>query len=124
MLQQSELVKLKEEIARITSKIKSTSKELSKKKEEKRRHAQEVEKLENDLMDVTKQLEDLREKSQGAGGKLQLVDSELETYHQMLVTVVLLITHLLSCLMVSKDIIGTHSNFFAVKRRLGRKLQN
>lgn len=89
MLQQSELVKLKEEIARITSKIKSTSKELSKKKEEKRRHAQEVEKLENDLMDVTKQLEDLREKSQGAGGKLQLVDSELETYHQMLVTVFL-----------------------------------
>ncbi|KAL8029139.1 hypothetical protein ABFX02_14G208600 [Erythranthe guttata] len=80
---QSDLVKLKEEIARITSKIKSSSKELSKKKEEKRRHAQELEKLDNDLKDVTKQLEDLREKSQGAGGKLQLVDSELETYHQI-----------------------------------------
>ncbi|KAI3460958.1 hypothetical protein Pfo_017621 [Paulownia fortunei] len=80
---QSELVKLKEEITRITSKIKSTNKELSKKREEKRRHVVEVEKLENDLRDVTKQLEDLREKSQDAGGKLQLVDSELETYHQI-----------------------------------------
>ncbi|KAG8370811.1 hypothetical protein BUALT_Bualt13G0022300 [Buddleja alternifolia] len=80
---QSDLVKLKEEITRITSKIKTTNKELSKKKEEKRRHAEEVEKLENDLKDVTKQLDDLREKSQDAGGKLQLVDSELETYHQI-----------------------------------------
>ncbi|KAL0291416.1 UNVERIFIED_CONTAM: Structural maintenance of chromosomes protein 1 [Sesamum calycinum] len=72
-----------EEITRLTSKLKSTSKELSKKKEEKRRHLDEVEKLENDLRDVTKQLEELREKSQDAGGKLQLVDSELETYHQI-----------------------------------------
>ncbi|KAL0418640.1 UNVERIFIED_CONTAM: Structural maintenance of chromosomes protein 1 [Sesamum radiatum] len=80
---QSELVRLKEEITRLTSKLKSTSKELSKKKEEKRRHLDEVEKLENDLRDVTKQLEELREKSQDAGGKLQLVDSELETYHQI-----------------------------------------
>ncbi|XP_011083028.1 structural maintenance of chromosomes protein 1 [Sesamum indicum] len=80
---QSELVRLKEEITRLTSKLKSTSKELSKKKEEKRRHLDEVVKLENDLRDVTKQLEELREKSQDAGGKLQLVDSELETYHQI-----------------------------------------
>ncbi|KAK4408147.1 Structural maintenance of chromosomes protein 1 [Sesamum angolense] len=83
MDKQSELVRLKEEITRLTSKLKSTSKELSKKKEEKRRHLDEVEKLENDLRDVTKQLEELREKSQDAGGKLQLVDSELETYHQI-----------------------------------------
>ncbi|GFP85426.1 structural maintenance of chromosomes protein 1 [Phtheirospermum japonicum] len=80
---QSELVKLKEEITRITSKLKTTNKELSKKKEEKRKHAEEYERLEDDLRDVTKQLEDLREKSQDAGGKLQLVDSELETYHQI-----------------------------------------
>ncbi|KAL3620599.1 Structural maintenance of chromosomes protein 1 [Castilleja foliolosa] len=80
---QSELVKLKEEITRITSKLKTTNKELSKKKEEKRKHAEEYERLENDLRDVTKQLEDLREKSQDAGGKLQLVDSELATYHQI-----------------------------------------
>lgn len=83
MLQQSELVKLKEETSRISSKIKSTTKELNKRKEEKKRHLVEIAKLENDLKDVTRQLEDLREKSQDAGGKLQLVDSELETYHQM-----------------------------------------
>lgn len=83
MLQQSELVKLKEETTRINSKIKSTTKELNKRKEEKKRHLVEIAKLENDLKDVTRQLEDLREKSQDAGGKLQLVDSELETYHQM-----------------------------------------
>ncbi|KAG6429104.1 hypothetical protein SASPL_107143 [Salvia splendens] len=80
---QSELVKLKEETTRINSKIKSTNKELSKRREEKKRHVQEIAKLENDLRDVTRQLEDLREKSQDAGGKLQLVDSELETYHQI-----------------------------------------
>lgn len=80
---QSDLVKLKEEITRITSKIKTTGKELTKKKEERRRHVEEVRRLENDLRDVTKQLEELREKSQDAGGKLQLVDSELETYHQI-----------------------------------------
>lgn len=83
MMQQSELVKLKEEITRINTKLKSTSKELNKRREEKRRHVEEIAKLENDLRDVTKQLEELREKSQDAGGKLQLVDSELETYHQM-----------------------------------------
>ncbi|XP_051142865.1 structural maintenance of chromosomes protein 1 [Andrographis paniculata] len=80
---QTDLVKLKEEIARLTSKIKTTSKELSKKKEERRRHVEEVQRLEDDLRAVTQQLEELREKSQDAGGKLQLVDSELETYHQI-----------------------------------------
>lgn len=81
--QQPDLVKLKEEISRITSKIRSTSKELDKKREEKRRHADEVKKLQNDLKDITKQLDELRQRSRDAGGKLQLADSQLETYHQM-----------------------------------------
>lgn len=80
---QSQLMKLKEEINRINSKIKTTNKELNKKTVEKKKHDIEIKKLENDLRDVTKQLEDLREKSQDDGGKLQLVDSELETYHQI-----------------------------------------
>ncbi|MCD7467409.1 Structural maintenance of chromosomes protein 1 [Datura stramonium] len=80
---QPDLVKLKEEISRITSKIKSTSKDLDKKREEKRRHADEVKKLQSDLMDITKQLDDLRQRSRDAGGKLQLADSQLETYHQI-----------------------------------------
>ncbi|XP_060177874.1 structural maintenance of chromosomes protein 1 [Lycium barbarum] len=78
-----DLVKLKEEISRITSKIKSTSKELDKKREERRRHADEVKKLQNDLRDITKQLDDLSQRSRDAGGKLQLADSQLETYHQI-----------------------------------------
>lgn len=83
VLQQPELLRLKEEVSRIASKIKSATKELSKKKEEKKRHLEEVQKLQNDLRDITKQLDKLREKNQEAGGKLQLVDSQLETYHQM-----------------------------------------
>ncbi|XP_073148877.1 structural maintenance of chromosomes protein 1 [Henckelia pumila] len=80
---QPEHVRLKEAILRITSKIKSTNKELSKKKEEKRRHTEEVEKLQNDLRDVSKQLEELTKKGQDAGGKLQLLDSQMATYHQI-----------------------------------------
>ncbi|KAG8380420.1 hypothetical protein BUALT_Bualt06G0013500 [Buddleja alternifolia] len=80
---ESELVKLKEEITSITSNIKSMNKELSMKKEEKRIHTDEVEKLENDLKDVTEKLDDLHGKSLDAGGKLRLVDSELETYYQI-----------------------------------------
>lgn len=67
----------------MTQKIKSTGKELKKKKEEKNRHVEEVEKLKNDLQDLIRQLDELREKGQGAGEKLQLADSQLETYHQM-----------------------------------------
>ncbi|EPS63234.1 condensin complex components subunit, partial [Genlisea aurea] len=80
---QSELVKLKEEITRLSSKIKSTDKELGKKTEEKAVHLKEIEKLNNDLNSVSKQLKDLSEKSQVAGGKHQLVDIELETYHKI-----------------------------------------
>ncbi|CAK9162657.1 unnamed protein product [Ilex paraguariensis] len=80
---QPELLKLKEEVSRITSKIKSTSKDLDKKKVEKRKHADEIKKLQNDLRDLTKQLEDLHEQGQDGGEKLQLADSELETYFRI-----------------------------------------
>lgn len=42
-----------------------------------------MKKLQNDLHDLMKQLDDLRAKGQNAGEKLQLADSQLETYHQM-----------------------------------------
>nr|GMD26935.1 structural maintenance of chromosomes protein 1 [Ipomoea batatas] len=80
---QPEVVKKKEEASRINSKIKSTSKELEKRQGEKKKHAAEVQKLERDLLDITEQLNELRKKSHDAGGKLQLADSQLETYHQM-----------------------------------------
>ncbi|KAG9151144.1 hypothetical protein Leryth_002716 [Lithospermum erythrorhizon] len=80
---QPEVLKLKEELSRISSKIRSSSKEIDKKKEEKRKHLVEVKKLQNDLQDITKQLDDLREKGQDTGGKLQLAESQLEIYHQI-----------------------------------------
>nr|GLL33200.1 structural maintenance of chromosomes protein 1 [Ipomoea trifida] len=80
---QPEVVKKKEEASRINSKIKSTSKELEKRQGEKKKHAAEVQKLERDLLDITEQLNELRKKSHDAGGKLQLADSQLETYHEM-----------------------------------------
>ncbi|CAI9108943.1 OLC1v1008656C1 [Oldenlandia corymbosa var. corymbosa] len=81
---QPEMLKLMEEVTRLTQKIKSTTKDLKKKKEEKNRHLEEVEKLQNDLQDLIKQLDDLCEKGPGASENLQLADSQLETYHQIL----------------------------------------
>ncbi|CAH9134035.1 unnamed protein product [Cuscuta epithymum] len=80
---QSEVVKKKEEASRITSKIKSARKELEKRQGEKKKHAEEVQRLQRDLADITEQLDELRKKSHDAGGKLQLADNQLETYHQI-----------------------------------------
>ncbi|RAL47704.1 hypothetical protein DM860_012329 [Cuscuta australis] len=80
---QSEVVKKKEEASRISSKIKSTSKEIEKRQGEKKKHAEEVQRLQRDLKDINDQLDKLRQKSHDAGGKLQLADSELATYHQI-----------------------------------------
>ena len=78
-----EVLKLNEERSRIAKKIKSTEKELEKKKVEKQKHAGEIRKLQNDLEDISKQLDELKQKSQDGGEKLQLVESQLDTYHQM-----------------------------------------
>lgn len=80
---QPELLKLKEEKSRLSSRIKSTSKELDKKKEEKKKHMNEIKKLEDDLRDLTNQLLDFRERGRDDGGKLQLADSQLETYNRI-----------------------------------------
>lgn len=71
-------------MSRISSKIKSSKKELEKKKVEKRKHADEIIKLQNDLRDITRKLDELNEQQgQDAGGKLQLADSQLREYHRM-----------------------------------------
>ncbi|GFZ20290.1 structural maintenance of chromosomes (SMC) family protein [Actinidia rufa] len=80
---QPELVKLKEEESRINSKIKSSEKDLKKRKEEKKKHTAEIKKLQNDLHDLTRQLGELHEKVQDGGEKLQLANSQLETYHRI-----------------------------------------
>lgn len=78
-----EVLKLNEERSRVTKKIKSTEKDLEKKKVEKQKHAGEIKKLQNDLEDLSKQLDELKQKSQDGGEKLQLVESQLDTYHQI-----------------------------------------
>lgn len=71
-------------MSRINSKIKSSKKELEKKKVEKRKHADEIIKLQNDLRDITRKLDELNEQQgQDGGGKLQLADSQLWEYHRM-----------------------------------------
>lgn len=77
------LLKLKEEISRINSKIKSSKKELEKKKEEQRKHAKVVQKLHKDFQDVSEAMRELNERGQDGVGKLQLADNQLEEYHRM-----------------------------------------
>ncbi|KAL8513780.1 hypothetical protein ACS0TY_013045 [Phlomoides rotata] len=80
---QSQLMKLKEEVNHINSKMGTTNIELNEKIVEKKKHEIEIKKLKNGLRDVTKQLEDLHEKSQDYGKKVQLYDGKLEKYFQI-----------------------------------------
>jgi structural maintenance of chromosome 1 len=83
LCQQPELLKLKEAISRITQKIKSSGKELEKKKEDQKKQGKEIAKLQKDLRDVTAALNELNEQGQEGGGTLQLADSQLKEYHRM-----------------------------------------
>ncbi|XP_076889486.1 structural maintenance of chromosomes protein 1-like [Bidens hawaiensis] len=80
---QPELLKLKEEKARLQAKLKNTGKELDKRKEEKKKNMVEVDKLKNDLEDLTKQLDNLQTKGKSEGGKLHLADDQLDAYNRI-----------------------------------------
>lgn len=80
---QPELLKLKEGITRINSKIKSGKKELDKKKEEKRKHEKEIEKLRKDLHDVTESIRELSEQGQDGVAKLKFAASQLDEYNRI-----------------------------------------
>ncbi|KAF5741846.1 hypothetical protein HS088_TW10G00852 [Tripterygium wilfordii] len=80
---QPDHMKSNEEMSRINSKIKSTRKELDRKKEEKKNHALEIEALQKGIRDLTAQLDHLIERSRDAGGKLPLADSQLEEYFRI-----------------------------------------
>lgn len=82
-MQQPELLKLKEEMSRINSKIKKNRKELDRKKEEREKHATEIVKLQKGIKDLTAQLKKLNEKGQEGGEKLKLDDTELREYFRM-----------------------------------------
>ncbi|KAI3903802.1 hypothetical protein MKW92_009498 [Papaver armeniacum] len=81
---QPELLKSKEESSRISSKMKIKKKELEKKTEERMKHGEEIKRLESDYHQISKKLNDLREKSQHGSEKLQLEDSKVLEYHTML----------------------------------------
>lgn len=70
-------------MSRIKSKIKSSQKELGRKREERRKHADEIKVLQKGIQDLTAKLEDLNEKSRDGAGKLPLLDSQLTEYFQM-----------------------------------------
>jgi structural maintenance of chromosome 1 len=74
---------LKEQISRIKSKIKSCKKEIDKKKDDNKKHLEEMRRLQSSLVDVTKALEELNEQGQDKSGKLQLADDQLQEYHRM-----------------------------------------
>ncbi|MBA0640765.1 hypothetical protein Goklo_023672 [Gossypium klotzschianum] len=80
---QPELLKLNEEMARINSKIKSNRKELERKKEERRKHGDDIKELQKGIQDLTAKLEALNEKSRDGTGKLPLLDSQLTEYFQI-----------------------------------------
>ncbi|XP_078152053.1 structural maintenance of chromosomes protein 1-like [Carex rostrata] len=81
---QPDLLKLKEQISRIQSKMKSCTKDLEKKKEEKTKHEREVKKLRDDLEDVRRSIEKLNDQGHNSSiGKLELVDDQLTEYHRI-----------------------------------------
>lgn len=82
-LQQPELLKLKEEMSRISTKIKKGKKELGKKKEEQRRHAADIAVLQTEIQDLSLKMADLKEKGQNVGDQIKLDGNDLEEYFRM-----------------------------------------
>jgi structural maintenance of chromosome 1 len=76
-------LKLKEERARISHKIKTSEKDLEKKKEDQKKQRKEIAKLERELQDVTAALNELNDQGSGGAGTLQLAESQVQEYHKM-----------------------------------------
>lgn len=81
--QQPDLLKLKEEMSRINSKIKKSKKELDRKREDRRNHATGILALQKSIQDLTGKLSDVIEKGRESGEKLKLDDEELREYFRM-----------------------------------------
>ncbi|KAG0524006.1 hypothetical protein BDA96_07G172600 [Sorghum bicolor] len=80
---QPELLKLREQISRLKSKIKSCKKEIDKKKDDHKKHLGELRRLQSDLVEVTEAIEELNEQGQDKSGKLLLADDQLQEYHRI-----------------------------------------
>lgn len=74
---------MKEQISRLKSKIKSCNKEIDKKKDDSKKHLEEMKSLQSALVDVTRAIDELNEQGQNKSDKLQLADDQLQEYHRM-----------------------------------------
>lgn len=83
-MQNPELLKLKEEITRISQKIKNCEKDLEKKKQDKSKQGSLIESLQRKLQDVTQSMHELiAQQEREGGGRLQLAESQMMEYHRM-----------------------------------------
>ncbi|XP_052731327.1 structural maintenance of chromosomes protein 1 isoform X3 [Vigna angularis] len=80
---QPELLKLKEEMTRITSKIKKGKKELDKKKVERMKHDADIALLQNGIQDLTAKMADLQEKGRDVDHELDLQGNDLDEYFRI-----------------------------------------
>ncbi|KQK04529.1 hypothetical protein BRADI_2g14075v3 [Brachypodium distachyon] len=80
---QPELRRLKEQISRLKSTIKSCNKETDKTKDVNKKHLDVTKRLHSALVDVTRAIEELNEQGQNKSVKLQLADDQVQEYHKM-----------------------------------------
>lgn len=75
---------MKEEITRISQKIKNCEKDLEKKKEDKRKQGSQIENLQRSLQDVTQSMNELiAQQGREGEGRLHLAENQMLEYHRM-----------------------------------------
>nr|TKW10721.1 hypothetical protein SEVIR_6G185300v2 [Setaria viridis] len=82
-LQEPELLQLKENISWLKSKIEICYKHIDEKKDDNKTHVEKIQKLQSDLVDVTRAVEELNEKGRDKSGKLQISDDQLQEYQRL-----------------------------------------
>ena len=78
-----DVIKLKEGISRINLKIEKTKKELSKKGEERKRHANDIAMLQRSFQDLEAKMDDVQEKSRNVGVEKGRDGNDLEEYSRI-----------------------------------------
>ncbi|TVU47023.1 hypothetical protein EJB05_06599, partial [Eragrostis curvula] len=81
--QQTELVKLTQQISRLNLKIKSLEKDIEKKEDDNKKHLAEMERLKSDLADIRREVEGLSVQCDDDSGKLKFADGQLQEYRRV-----------------------------------------
>jgi len=75
---------LKEEITRISQKIRNCEKDLEKKQGDKRKQGSQIENLQHSLQDITESMNELiAQQDRESGGRLHLAENQMLEYHRM-----------------------------------------